>query len=329
MMNKFKRFIKLIENELCKSFLQKKTIVFIIFLIICVLFNVLLNASEDNYDWREDTKQRIENLEKSIAETKTNIDNPDSTEIEREMDMSILEFQMEELEIQKYRLEKEIPEYVVTPLKFVYKCKDLFVWIALFMVIFSANLVVNEYNWGTIRQLFIKPVSRASIFWAKYISAIVVTMIFAVILFVVSIISGYVFFGGNSTSIYEIVVNDGKIIAENMLVSTLKTTLVNIFITTILCAISMSIASVLRSNMLAVIVSFVLWIGSAFVGESITKNIFYQYFIVPNICLDGFLPGGTLPYEGATLIKSVIICIVYMFLFLFAGKYCFSKKDVY
>ena len=205
----------------------------------------------------------------------------------------------------------------------------MFFLIALFIIVFSANIIANEYNWGTIRQLFIKPVNRTELFFVKYISTVIATIILSTLFFVATILLGYVFFGGNSTSIYEVVVNNGNIKMENMLVSTIQTTAINIFIIFVLSAVSICIASILRNNTLAIIISLGTWWIGIFIGESLKNNVFYKYFLTPNLSLEGYLSEGAVPYSGGTMEKSIVICMVYLIVLLIVGRYFFAKKDVY
>lgn len=328
-MKNLKQITKLIQNELIKGFFQRKTLVFIFFLLFCVFMCVAFNSSEDGEDWRESTKERIDNLNEEIQETENILMDESVDEMEQEFRVSLLEMQIEELEIQEFRLKNNIPEYVITPLKFVYKCKALFFLIAIFMAVFSANIIANEYNWGTIRQLFIKPVSRTKLFFIKYISTVIVTILLSAVLLISAIFLGYIFYGKNSTSIYEVIVNNGNIEMENMLISILQTTAINIFVMFVLNAISICMASVLRSNLLAILIALGTWGIGAFVGEFVKDSILYQYFLTPNLALSGYLPGGMIPYSGGTIGKSIIICLIYMVVMLMVGRYFFAKRDVY
>ena len=328
-MKKIKRILRLIQNELFKGFLQKKTIVFIIFLMLCIFMCVAICSPEDSGDWRKSTKEQIVNLEDEIQKTEKTLKDDSLDKDEREFYESLLIMQKEQSDVLEFRLEKDIPENVVTPLKFVYKCKELFFLIALFIIVFSANIIANEYNWGTIRQLFIKPVNRTELFFVKYISTVIATIILSTLFFVATILLGYVFFGGNSTSIYEVVVNNGNIKMENMLVSTIQTTAINIFIIFVLSAVSICIASILRNNTLAIIISLGTWWIGIFIGESLKNNVFYKYFLTPNLSLEGYLSEGAVPYSGGTMEKSIVICMVYLIVLLIVGRYFFAKKDVY
>lgn len=324
-----KQFLKLIQNELYKNFFQKKTIVFAVFIVVCVFVIAIMNNVDEKGDWRKETQDRITRLEENIKESEKNIADETMDESTKELETFTLEISREELEVQKYRLEKGIPENVITPVKFVYQCKGLFFLISLFMIVLSANMIVNEYKWGTIRQLFIKPVSRKTIFWAKYVATIVITIVLSLFLLIVAILCGYLFFHNNSTSIYEVVVTNGKIELENMFISIIQNSLVNMFMACVLNSISICISVLVNNNMIAVFAALGTWIGNSFVGEVVKENIIYKNFIIANISIDGFLPGGMLPYEGATIEKSIIICIVYLLIFLIIGNMFFSKKEVY
>ena len=322
-----KKMFKLIKNELYKGFFQKKTIVFLVVLFLAVIVSAVIDKSSDVNNWRDDTKKQIQSLEKDIS--KMQEDNKKADETEQEFNNSMIKMEQDQLNVLNYRLDHDIPDNVVTPLKFVYDCKGLFFLITIFMLVYAANTVASEYQHGTIRQLFIKPVKRSTLYFAKYISTIVATAFLMICLYFVAVVIGYLLFAKNSVTIYDVVLTNGKIQLVNMLTSVLQTSLINLFVTCILCALSICIAAVCKSNMLAVLISCGIWGLGSFAGTALKKYIWYDYFLTPNLSLSSFLPGGTVPYAGATLLKSIVICLVYFVLMIAVGRYFFAKKDVY
>lgn len=328
-MKQVNQFVKLIQNELFKAFFQKKTVVFIAFLLFVTLTDVAFYKAADRTDWRKEAEEQIINMEKDNQKIKEKMEDDSLDEMELEFSQGILEMQEEQIKILKLRLEKNIPEFAITPLKFVYRGMEFFWLITIFMVVFAANIMANEFNWGTIRQIFIKPVSRTVLFLAKYVSVVIISFSLCLLFFVTSILFGYLFFGGNSTSIYEVVVNNGDVCLVNMMTSIVQRTFINIFIICILSGISLSIAAVLRSNTLPILISIGIWWCGDLVGEVVKGKSIYKYLLTSNLNLQGYLEGGAIPYESGTLIGSIIICLLYLILILWVGRFFFVKKEVY
>lgn len=316
-------FLKLIINELYKTFFQIKTIFFvclIVFIVGIMAFYSYSTGSEHN--WEEEIKNEITKLENSISEKKVK-ENPS------EIELDIINIQEEELKIQKYRLEHKIPETVITPWRFIYNCSSLSSIILLFMAVFSANIVSNEYTGGTIRQILVKPNRRWKIFIAKYASAVISSIILFVVLFVISAIFGFVLFSGNNTSIYDVIITDGNIVERNMISFSVFTYLSGIFSIAIISSLAFLVAEIVRTTGLAIIISvgvyFVGLVGGAFLYD----NPFYKFILTPNLSLYQYLPGEALPFEGASLTFSLTICLIYSFVFLSSGLIIFNRRDVY
>jgi len=322
-MKQIKLFFKLIKNELYKTFFQIKTIVFVILMILLVGVFAFINLSYDKGDnWKEETRQEIEMLKKTIAEEEAREDKSD-------LDKTILDIDKEQLKVMEYRLEYNIPDNVITPLKFVYDCSILVGIIVLFMAIYASNIIANEYSQGTIRQLLVKPIKRWKIFIAKYISAVLVSMVLILILFGISLVLGFILFGKNSNSIYDVILVNGNIIERNMLSHIIAVAFSKIFSISIISALAFLIATIVRTTGLAIIASIGIYFAG-FVGDLIlNKYPAYKFFITPNMDLYSFLPGESLPYQGATFTFSLLVCIVYLIAFFAGGLIVFQKRDVF
>jgi ABC-2 type transport system permease protein len=322
-MNQLKKFWKLIINELYKAFFQKKTIVFLVLIIIAIFFNAFVSLNSDKgKDWQSSTKSQIKNLETTISEDKSKND-------ASIIDKNTLKMEEDQLNLLKYRLDHKLPDNVVTPYSFVYSNRALIGLIVIFMAIFSANVVANEYSWGTIHQLFIKPVKRWEVFVSKYLSSILVTTILCIIFFTISLIIGLILFGKNNASFNDVVLVNGHLVERNMILYVLLEMLSDIFSIAVISSLTFLIAVIVRSSSLAIIISIVIYFGGLIGGTFINSTSFFKYTLTPNLSLTVYLPGSKLPYNGASFQFSIVICIIYTALFLMSGIYIFNKRDVF
>ncbi|KNY30327.1 ABC transporter permease [Pseudobacteroides cellulosolvens] len=322
-MKQLKVFLKLISNELYKTFFQIKTIVFICLMVALVGLVAYLSVSTDKGDkWRDDTQKQIETIKKSISETESKKDKD-------EFDITMLNFEKDQFKVLEYRLQHNIPGNAITPLRFVYSCSELMVLIVLFMAIFASNIVANEYSQGTIRQLLVKPIKRWKIFIAKYLSAVLVSMVLTMILFIVSLALGFILFQKNSNSIYDVVLVNGNIVERNMLSHILAVAFSKLFSISIISALAFFISTIVRTTGLAIIASLGIYFAGFVGGIILNKYPLYKFFITPNLDLHRYLPGESLPYAGATFTFSIVVCIVYLMAFLASGLIVFNKRDVF
>lgn len=316
-----KMFGKLIINEMYKSFLQKKTI---LFLIVVVILTSLLGyfaykENKDISDWRKETKKDIVRLEKELETLK-------ATDKFEENEGSI----KQEIELYQFKLDNDIPNQVFTPIRFLFMCSmNITLIIMLYIAAFSADVIASEYSWGTIRQILVKPVKRWKIFLAKYCSMILVSIFTYAFYLLIATIIGYLLFSGNSTSIYDASIEDGGIIKYNMLNSLFWTTLAQIFGLAVVSTITFFVATLTRKSALAIILSFILFFGGAALAELFMDYSWYKYILMPNLTLNAYLPNGWEPYPGATFGFSLAVCLAYAVTFFAAGIFIYNKRDVY
>ncbi|WP_145453457.1 ABC transporter permease subunit, partial [Staphylococcus epidermidis] len=62
----------------------------------------------------------------------------------------------------------------------------------LFVLIIAAGIVANEFSWGTIKVLLVKPYKRWKILLSKYIAVNLFLLLMLILLFVFSGIAGAV-----------------------------------------------------------------------------------------------------------------------------------------
>lgn len=68
-------------------------------------------------------------------------------------------------------------------------------FIKIFTVVIAGGIVANEFTWGTIKLLLIRPISRSRILLSKYIAVIIFSIMLMMVLFVTSLVSNTLFYG--------------------------------------------------------------------------------------------------------------------------------------
>lgn len=322
-MKKAGQFVRLIQNELIKTFFQKKTIVFICILILTVVANGIIDLKNDQGNlWKSKTEQQISSLKQTISEEKSK---NNLSDIDKEM----LKSEQDNLRLMEYRLNHNMPDNAKTPLRFAYESNGLVFLIVLFMAVFSANLIANEYTGGTIRQILVKPIKRWKIFLAKYASAIIVCLLLCIILYSVAVIIGFLFFGHNSMSINDVVLLNGNLVERNMLSFVVLSTLSDVFSIIVTCSITFLMATIVKSGALAIVTTLGVYFAGLIGGSFISSSPIYRYILTTNLTLSKYLPGEQLPFQGATFAFSLTVCLTYMVAFLVIGTLIFEKRDIY
>src|SRR5690625_7731056 len=79
---------------------------------------------------------------------------------------------MERVEINNYYLEHDIQPSTYGAWQFVADNAGLLSIVSLLTIIVAAGIVANEFRWGTIKLLLIRPISRTKILASKYIAVL-------------------------------------------------------------------------------------------------------------------------------------------------------------
>src|SRR5699024_8694001 len=99
--------------------------------------------------------------------------------------------------INEYHIENDKKPLPYDAWQFTSENAGLSMMISLFTIIIAAGIVSNEFHWGTIKLLLIRPISRTKILLSKYISVLIFALTMLLTLFIVNLLIGLLFFGIN------------------------------------------------------------------------------------------------------------------------------------
>ncbi|GGH76268.1 ABC-2 type transport system permease protein [Pullulanibacillus pueri] len=313
------RGLRLIQNETIKIYKRK---VFWIMLIILIAISILwafiaLKTAEDHSHWKQDLQ--AQNSADSKLEEKA------------DQDMAAITEQKNEMAMNKYRLEHNIkPLYSNTVMGFVDSSTEIASIISIFLVIIGGSIVSQEYSWGTMKMLLIRPIHRWKILLSKFLSVVLIGIAYLMINFIISFIVGLIFFGGDFGStrfLYEHhnMVQDVSVFFH--LLQVYGSHLADIIVIT---AFAFMISTLFKSNALAIGLSIAIYYGGNLVSvilsafnEEIPKYIFFL-----NLGLYDHYVGGGSPLVHTSVTFSACILAVYFILFMLISLLVFEKRDV-
>ncbi|MFC0274418.1 ABC transporter permease [Metabacillus herbersteinensis] len=187
-----------------------------------------------------------------------------------------------------------------------------------FVIAIAGSIVSNEYNWGTIKFLLIRPAKRSKILLSKYITVLLFSVYFIVVFFLVSVLLGFLLFG------FEGVNQDSRVLSE-ILMSYLICAIEVIMISTL----AFSISTIFRNSALATGISILLLLtGKTFV--QVLAHFDFQwgrYVLFANTNLGQYVDGRPL-FEGSSLGFSIVMLLMYLMLFLGSAWMVFVRRDV-
>ncbi len=200
----------------------------------------------------------------------------------------------------------------------------------LFLLLIAGGIIAEEYNKGTIKQLLLKPYTRTKILTSKILTVLITfTLFMFVYALMTGIINGVVF--GEFKSILDPVLvydfNKGKVLEINLFVRCCQLFLAVLPMFLILLGVSVLVGIATTNTSVALIVPLVISIASTIIN-AFAKGKIFAY--LPTMCwnLSEFLDGGLPAFKYLTLVKSISVDAVTIFI-LFAFAYAiFKRKDI-
>lgn len=308
--------INLIRNENMKLYSQRSTQVMLLLLIIYVIISGIIvkigsEQNTPNPDWKKD----LTNYNQFLRD-----------EIEKKPDLK--ESYTKEITLNIYRINHNYaPKSDDNIWDFVKDISGHITIASILTIIVAASIITNEYKWGTIKNLLIRPYSRTQILLSKYISILLFAILLYVMLFIISWFVGGILFGFQGLNQPFLLYDYGKIKEINMIVYVLIQYGLDGVSLVMMTTLAFMISSLFKNSNIAVGLSiFLLFAGNAisnFFGQStITK-----YLLFTNLDLEGYFFGDP-PISGATLQGSVVIILTYYLVFITLTWINFVKRDI-
>lgn len=203
--------------------------------------------------------------------------------------------------------------------------------ILVFGVMIAGAIVSEEYNKGTIKSLLITPYKRKTILFSKFITVIVLTIIFIIISYLMQIIIGGLFLGFGSLSNHVVEYNLATKSLEIMSFSKymLIYTIANLPQILLLVTLAFAVSTIVGNTAFAIVITFAGVIGSSIINmfASAYKIKILNYFVTTNWDFNYYLFGGISPY-GTSLVHAIIVCIVYFLIMVITSFIVFNKKNI-
>lgn len=301
-------FFQLVRNEQTKLYSQLATWIMLGILIVVVLGFAIIMRTADGFvsDYDDATwKQQLQEENESLAE----FDPADS---------NIL--------INNYRIENDLKPEGMTAWEFLYQGNYLTSVLSLLTIIVAGGIIANEYRWGTIKLLLIRPATRTKIFFAKYTSVLLFALTALIVLFIFSWLFGMLFFGlGGDGSMLQ--VKDGKVVEISVWSRIAQDYGLQLVKLVVWATFAFMISAALRNGALAIGTAIFLMFAGTTVIPFIYDKPFAKYVLFSNLDLTQFTTGMKL-IEDLTLTFSVVTITVYYLIFLIIGWVLFTKRDV-
>lgn len=203
--------------------------------------------------------------------------------------------------------------------------------ILVFGIMIGGAIVSEEYSKGTIKSLLITPYKRSTILLSKFISVILLTILFIVIAYFMQTVIGGIFLGFGSLSNHVVEYNLATKSLEVMSVFKyiLLYTIANLPQILLLVTLAFAVSTIIGNTALAIVITFAGVIGSSIINmfASMYKIKVLNYFVTTNWNFNYYLFGGTNPY-GPSITQAIIVCLVYFLIMIITSFIVFNKKNI-
>ncbi|OZU89153.1 ABC transporter permease [Virgibacillus indicus] len=311
-------FLNLINNELIKTYIRKSTwAMYIILAGIIIGLAFLTNTFDDTSgkytedNWRQELQAENEQLTKEMEQD----------EFMEGMNTSLIAEN-------NYYLENDIQPKGYDAWQFVMENQLLLSVVSLLTIIIAAGIVANEFRWGTIKLLLIRPITRTKMLLAKYTSVLLFALFTLLFVLVFSWIIGAVFFGVNGFDPHVVLEKSGGfeyVSVINEIVSGYGFKLVNLVM---MATFAFMISTIFRNSALAIGTAIFLMMAGNQIVVFFAERSWAKYILFANTDLSQYVNGNSPWIEDMTLGFSVIMLVIYYVIFLFLSWIFFTKRDV-
>jgi ABC-2 type transport system permease protein len=316
--------LNLVKNEWIKIFKRPGTYVMIGLIILGVIGTGILTKMYDSSHsqsdaWKQDATNQIKNDQERIDVDQKH---PSSDSI------SDLQDAKQDLQMNQYRLDHNISPDERSAWTFISDNTMLISFTGLFTIIVAAGIVASEFNWGTIKLLLIRPVSRFKILLSKYITVVLFGLMLLAVLFFFSGILGAILFGGGTASNVHLAYVNGHVEEQNIFFYLVKTYLLKSIDIIMLATMAFMISAVFRNSSLAIGISiFLLFMGTTITVAVAQKYDWAKYILFANTDLTQYFNGDPI-VKGMTMGFSIVMLILYFIVFHILAFGIFTKRDV-
>ncbi|MGP4107517.1 ABC transporter permease [Virgibacillus sp. L01] len=315
-------FFQLLINEQLKLYIRKSTwIMYILVSAIILGLAFLVNFTQgidapgsnekfqDN-NWQLTLQQENENLKK-----------------EMETEEMMQGFNARQIEKNNYYLENDIQPSKYDAWQFVMENEFLLSIVSLFTIIVAAGIIANEFRWGTIKLLLIRPITRSKILLSKYVSVLLFALFTLLYVLVFSWVIGILFFGINGMDPH-IVLNQSEGYAHVSVIQQIIEGYGYQLVTLLMMAtFAFMISAIFRQSSLAIGIAIILMLAGNAIVTFLADYSWAKYILFANTDLSQYANGAT-ALEGMSLGFSITVLVVYYVIFLILSWVFFTKRDV-
>lgn len=194
----------------------------------------------------------------------------------------------------------------------------LLVVVQLMCIMIAGEIVSSEFERGTIKLLFIRPVRRGKVLASKYMIILYISLLLVAFQLLMSVVLGLIFYAGTFLRI------------DQTVLFALRGYLFSFIEILVMGTIAFCLSAITRSSVFSIVVPIFLLFTSRAIISILEHNQYEagKYLLFSNTNLAPYFFGQPL-FEGMTLTFSIINILVHMGVFGLTAVLFFTKRDVH
>ncbi|SDK94710.1 ABC transporter permease [Lacicoccus qingdaonensis] len=314
-----KNLFNLVLNEMLKIYKRKSTWMMYLFLVVFIAGGAIL-AINTQSSYSENWKVELEEENKTLVQ-----------EIEEFSGMpgmqTIRDVNQESIMTNQFYLENDMKPMNYGAWQFVLDNADMLIIVSLFSIIIGATIISDEYKWGTIKLLMVRPYSRSTILAVKYLAILIFTFFTLLFMQLASFITGAFLLGieGINPEIVAFRNGDvGQLNAIKMIISNYSYNLIPLIM---MATLAFTISTIFKNSTIAISLAIVLMLSGNMIVTFFADQSFTKYLLFAHTDLQQYQNNSML-LEDTSLSFSITILIIYYVIFLISSFIVFNRKDI-
>ncbi len=313
-------FVRLVINENMKLYKRKMLWIMLLILVGTLILSLVLTLKTNprhSGDWKAQVHQEIQGDQKTLSQEKSHFS-------------PVTDALTQEIKIDQYRLKHNVPPLDGnTALGFLQFTLGFSSLLTLFIIIIASSIVSQEYAWGTIKLLMMRPINRWKILLSKYVTVLFNTLVLFLVLVVLSFLLGLIVFGPGHLSLHYVYAHQSEIRDVSIFthfIQYLGSKLIGVIM---ISSFAFMLSTLFKSNALAIALSIIIqYAGSVIMVLLGQLNPNYsKYVFFSNTDLYQYVE-GTPAIKGLTFGFSITVLLIYFVVFMAVSTIVFQKRDI-
>lgn len=233
-----------------------------------------------------------------------------------------------QIQMNQYDIAHNINPNKTSGWDFASTAQNLSTLLIAFILVVAGDIVASEFSSGTIKMLLTQTATRGKILASKYLAMLFYGLVATVLMFVTSLVIGWIFFGTGGADAPHFYIDAHQKIQHMSNAAYLLMQYGFLFVQIIIMAtIALMISAIFRSSALAITISLLAFVVGSTLVRALSSYHWVKYILFSYTDLSQFVVNGP-SIQGLTLGFALPMLIAYFVVMNILAWVVFMKRDV-